>query len=216
MKTSPIFSALNGRRTWASRLSHLARPAVTAGWLPSLLAASLLISCHGPSSPSAIQGSTTPFRSTVTGTPRSGGETFQFALIEVSYREGANTNIENLLAANPPEQSLRRLSQQKGVDLVAFPKTREGQSAKLEAQDFMVQLSGIKAAPRGRALVDARFEQPALPGGRSFTSVSIPAGGVVLFPETGRVASRGSGFSAPNRRVLGLVMLSPHAPPSAE
>lgn len=163
-----------------------------------------------------IQGATPPFRSSVTGTPRSGGSTFQFGLIEVSYREGSNSNVENLLAANPPEQSLRQLSQQKGVDLLGFPKTREGQSAKLEAQDFMVQLSRIKAAPGGRALVNARFELPAFPGGKSLSSVSIPAGGVVLLPETRRVVTGGSPFTAPNRRVLGLAMLSPHAPPSAE
>jgi hypothetical protein len=197
-------------------LSLFSRLAVTAGWLPSLLAASLLISCHGPSSPPAIQSTSPPFRSTVTGTPLSGGATFQFGLVEVSYREGSNSNIENLLAANPPEQSLRWLSQQIGADLLGFSKTREGQSVKMEAQDFMVQLSGIKAARGGRAIVNAKFELPAFPGGKSFSSVSIPAGGVVLLPETRRVVTGGSVFSAPNRRVLGLVMISPHAPLSAE
>ena len=80
----------------------------------------------------------------------------------------------------------------------------------------MVQLSGIKAAREGRAIVNARFELPAFPGGKSFSSVSIPAGSVVLLPETRRVASGGSPFAAPNRRVFGLVMLSPQAPPSAD
>lgn len=215
-KMSPIPNTLNCRRTSASRFSPVARLAVTAGRLPSLLAASLLVSCQGPSSPPAIQNSTPSFRPAVTGTPRPGGATFQFGVVEVSYREGSNSNIENLLAANPPEQSLRWLSQQRGADLLAFPKSREGQSVKMEAQDFMVQLSGIKAAAGGRAIVDAKFRLPAFPDGKSFTSVSIPAGGVVLFPETRRVVTGGSPFTAPNRRVLGLVMLSPQAPPSAD
>jgi len=86
----------------------------------------------------------------------------------------------------------------------------------MEAHDFMVQLSGIKAARGGRAIVDARFELPAFPGAESFSSVSIPAGGVVLLPETRRVVTGGSAFTAPNGRVFGLVMLSPQAPPSAE
>lgn len=137
-------------------------------------------------------------------------------MVEVSYQEGSNSNIENLLAANPPEESLLWLSQQKGADLLGFPKTREGQSVRMEAQDLIVQLSGIQAAPRGRAIVDARFELPAFPGGKSFSSLSIPAGGVVLLPETRRMVTGGSLFTAPNRRVLGLAMLSPHAPPSAE
>lgn len=213
---SPNPTILNCRRRSASHLSPFARLTATVGWLSPLLAASLLISCQGPSSPSAIQGATPSFRSSVTGTPRTGGATFQFGLVEVSYREGSNSNIENLLAANPPEQSLRWLSQQRGADLLGFSKTREGQSVKMEAQDFMVQLSGIKAAAGGRALVNAKFELPAFPGGRSFSSVSIPAGGVVLLPDTRRVVTGGSPFTAPNRRVLGLVMLSPQAPPSAE
>lgn len=75
----------------------------------------------------------------------------------------------------------------------------------------MVQLSGIQAAPRGRALVDASFELPAFPGGKSFSSLSIPAGGVVLLPETRRVVTGGSPFTALNRRVPSLVS-SPRKP----
>jgi beta-lactamase regulating signal transducer with metallopeptidase domain len=204
-----------------SRLTSAVRLAVAVGWLPLFLVASLLISCQGPSSLPAIRGSTSRFHSSVTGTPHPGGETFRFGLIEVSYREGSSPKIENLLAATPPEQSLRWLSQQECVDLAGFPKTREGQSVKMEATDFLVQLSGIKAASGGRAIVDARFVLPAFPGGRSFSSVSIPAGGFVLLPETRRAVSGpkdsgGFSFTAPDRRVLGLVILSPPAPAVAD
>ena len=116
---STLWSVGRRKQSRLAKLCHLGRwprsgaglkAAQTAGtpaWRFSLLAASLLISFHGPASPPAILGSTSSFRSTIEGTPRSGGSAFQFGVTEVSYQEWDCSNIANLVVANPPEQSVR-------------------------------------------------------------------------------------------------------------
>lgn len=215
----------------ATLLSRTGRNGITLAWAGITAAVIVLVSCR--TLPSAIPSSGGPLKTILSGKPKPGAGTLNFALIEISYTEGTGSPIQTALDGNTSGaiaiESLRWLSQQRGVDLIGSGEVKEGQSIERSRGSFSMKFSGVRAADESRILTDATITLPAEAGGKpdkplEFSGLRIPDGGFVLLPRTKRGIADEADEPTPSRfknnvfiprqhvRILALAASSVSAP----
>lgn len=174
-------------------LGRCGRNATTMAWAGLTAAAVVLVSCR--TVPGSLPSPGDHLNTTVSGKPNPGAGTLNFALIEISYTEGSSSPLQAVLDGNTSGaiaiESMRWLSQQRGVDLIGSGEVKEGQTIEKSSGSFSMRFSGVRARDESRILTDATITLPAEAGGKpdkplEFSGLRIPDGGFVLLPRTKR------------------------------
>ncbi len=166
-------------------LTALSRTVLTTMWCTLTAFTTLLISCRTTSPVPAPAES--PVIS-ISGKAGPGKALIQFSLIEITgTRDTANpylTLAENASIAALAGDSLRDLSQKRGVDLYSLPSVREGQTVDYAGGAYRLNLSGAKSVSGDTILTQAAIRIDGKPSPLTFESLRIPNGGFVVLPGT--------------------------------
>jgi hypothetical protein len=191
----------------------LSRISLTTGWGVLTAFTTLLISCRTPG-PVSTAAAPEPAVIAISAHARPGNAIFQFGLIEITetvdtakpYLKAAEDASAGALAS----ESLRDLSQRRGVDLLSLPKVREGQKVDYFGGAYRLNLSGEKSASGNTIRTKASINIEGRPTPLTFASLRIPNGGFVVLPGTFQPASPKDKTS--RSRVLALTAASDPLP----
>lgn len=171
-------------------LTALSRTVLTTMWCALTALTTLLISCRTPSPVPAPAES--PVIS-ISGKAGPGNALIQFSLIEITgTRDTANpylTLAENASTGALACDSLRDLSQKRGVDLYSLPSVRQGQTVDYAGGAYRLNLSGAKSISGDTILTKSVISIDGKPSPLTFESLRIPNGGFVVLPGTFQLAA---------------------------
>ena len=172
----------------------------TGLWLGLCAAVAFSASCRSPRT--AASTASAERTTSIRGKIRAGAKPIRFAIVEITVPDDRPSPFHQWLPDREGRsalafESLAWLSQQKGVDLIAAPEVREGQTAAFSQGALSAEFSG-EVIEEGRTIetTTSIWHRAVGPSGAGSVwdfpniTVRVPNGGFVIFTQTHRVPSR--------------------------